>query len=307
MDQFALAPDVQSLITLRNQLQQTWLKWQFVAHFHFGPVEDEELRPFLNNFPVFSQRVEQTLDSSSYNLSDPYYAYSRGFPAIEYLVYGTDTNSSQTIDRFTTDSKASQRLQLAANIIDLIQLKANNVYEAWTPTMGNYRQTFISNLGVSNGSSISLLVNAFNQSYEYIKNNRLGNPVGAKTGYFADPNTVEALYSKESLPLLLNAVATSRFLFEGGTDALGLDDFLDATNAQKGGMLLSSLIKTQYSMITDGLTQVNNSLYELVLNDPSTSQAIYADIQNMVIYLKTDLPAALCISIVYNDNVDDGD
>ena len=104
MDQFALAPDVQSLITLRNQLQQTWLKWQFVAHFHFGPVEDEELRPFLNNFPVFSQRVEQTLDSSSYNLSDPYYAYSRGFPAIEYLVYGTDTNSSQTIDRFTTDS-----------------------------------------------------------------------------------------------------------------------------------------------------------------------------------------------------------
>ncbi len=307
MDQFTQSPDQQRFTILRNQFQQCWLKWQFVAHFEFGPASDENLRSFMNNFPVFSDRIDQTLDSTSYDLSNEYYSFTRGFPALDYLLYGTDSNAQQSILKFTTDPKAPQRMQLTAQITDLIQQKANSVYEAWAPTFGNYRQTFISNLGVSNGSSISLLVNAFNQSYEYIKNNRMGNPVGAKTGYVTNPSSVEAFYSRTSLSLLSNAVESSRFVFEGGIDAPGLDDFLNATNAQKGGTLLTSLIKTQYSMISDRLTQTNSSLYDLVVNDPTSSQALYADIQNMVIYLKTDLPAALCISIVYNDNVDDGD
>jgi hypothetical protein len=33
----------------------------------------------------------------------------------------------------------------------------------------------------------------------------------------------------------------------------------------------------------------------------------YGHAQNQVIYLKTDLPSVLCISITYIDNTDDGD
>ena len=238
MDQFIQSPDLQRFITLRNQMQQTWLKWQFVSHLEFGPAADEELASFMNNFPVFSDRLDQILDSSSYDLTNNYYAYTRGFPALDYLLYGTDTSASQRLIQFTTDAKSGQRIQLCSSIITLIQQKANSVYEAWSPNFGNYRATFISNLGVSTGSSISQLVNAFNQSYERIKNNRMGNPVGAKVGYLANPEAVEALYSRSSLALLINAVETSRFLFEGGLDAPGLDDFLNATNAQKGGTLL---------------------------------------------------------------------
>ena len=96
-------------------------------------------------------------------------------------------------------------------------------------------------------------------------------------------------------------------MFEGA-GGIGLDDYLQATSAQKGSEDLHALINKQYDLIETQLNGLKpSSWYTALTSNPTATQAASAAAQNQVVLMKTDLPAALCISIVYVDVVNDGD
>lgn len=309
---FTNNPSINTLTTLRNSLKTAWTTWQMAMIFEFGPAETEELRSYMNNYPVFVTRLNDAVTSGSYDLSSQTHSYTRGFPTVEYLLYGTGTTDSDIINQYTTDAEANNRKQFLKDVTALIKQKANAVHDAWKATGANYLNTFTSTEGVANGKPLSNLVNQLNQSYELVKNNKLGTPISAKQGYVPLlPKNVEAYYSRQSLELAIAALQASKKVFLGisnGSDGVGLDNYLAASAAKKGSEDLHTVIETQYDLAITSLTDLQpSSLYDAINNNIAGVKAAYAAAQNQVVNTKTDLPSALCISITYIDNVDDGD
>ena len=165
-------------------------------------------------------------------IRDRSYSYARRFPALDYLLYGNDSSSIKIIQSFTSDSLATNRISYLNDVAQQIKEKAALVAFGWSPTGGNYLNSFTSNESIASGAPLSDLINQLNLNYEFIKNNKLGIPISAKTSYIPLlPENVEAYFSRRSLELAITAIEASRELFMGnaGSDSIGLDDFLMST------------------------------------------------------------------------------
>lgn len=313
---FLAAPSVSTLTATRIQFKQAWLAWQTAAIFEFGPADLEDLRSYCNNFPANLVRIRDGISTGTYDLNTPAYSFGRGFPALDYLLHGENMTDAAVVDWYTTDAEASNRQQYLRDVLSLLKQKITTVHNAWSATGGNYINTFTTTEGVANGKPLSDLVNQWNKNAELIKNNRLGDPISAKTGYVPLlPDNVEAFYSKYSLELVTKAVEAQQAVFLGSTffantveNGVGLDDYLEATGAKKGDKSLAVFINEQYTSTLAALQALQPSnLHDAINNNLNGVKAAYATAQNQVVATKTDLPAALCVSITYIDNVDDGD
>jgi len=309
---FTANPTTSNLTTLRNQLQQIWLTWQTAGIFEFGPAATEELRSYMDNFPAFTVRMDTAIVTGTYDLTTETYSYTRGFPALDYLLYGIGATASDIVNQYTTDANATNRKQYLKDVTALILLKANTVNDAWKATGGNYLGTFVGTEGVANGKPLSDLVNQLNQGYEQFKNNKLMMPISAITSYIPLlPQNVEAYYSRTSLDLAIEAVTAVKNVFLGytnGADNIGLDDYLIAVEAKKNNANLHTLIIDQYDLAISTLNDLKpSSLHDAINNNLNGVKAAYAAAQNQMVMTKTNMPSALCISITYIDNVDDGD
>jgi predicted lipoprotein len=309
---FCNTPNTTTLVGVRSAFQTAWLQWQETAIFEFGPAETEQLRSFMNNFPVFVTRLDEAINSGLYDLNNESYSYTRGFPALDYLLYGTDTSTSAVLNLLSTDANSANRKQYLLDVCNLISSKATSVHDAWKTDGANYLFEFTSTDGIANGKPLSNLVNQLNKAYELIKNNKLGIPISAKTGYLPLlPQNVEAYYSRNSLNLAVAAVEACKKVFMGNAspgDSTGLDNYLKASGAQKGNEDLHLAILNQYDLALSSLANLQaNSLHDAIQNDVENVKVAYAAAQNQMVQTKTDMPAALCISITYIDLVDDGD
>lgn len=305
-------PTTATLTTARTKFQTAWMTWQTAAIFEFGPAETEELRNYMSNFPVFVNRLNTAITSGSYDLTSETYSFTRGFPAVDYLLYGVAADDNAIINMYTSNGDAANRKQFLQDVVDLIVQKSNAVNDAWKATGANYLNTFTTTEGTANGKPLSDLVNQLNHNYELIKNDKLGTPISAKTGYVPLlPANVEAYYSRQSLELAIEAIQAIKDVFTGtvnGTNGLGLDDYLEATGVTKGADPLQTVIINQYDLILTELNKLKPStLHDAVTNNTEGVKTAYAVAQNQVVNTKTDMPAALCISITYIDKVDDGD
>jgi len=303
VNSFATTPSQQTLDSARTAYRNAGLIWQKAMIFEFGPAETHQLRASLNNFPVFEGRLEFAAQGGNYNLEIDSFSYTKGFPAIDYLLYAGASDDAGLIALFGTDSNAQRRRQFLLDVMAQIKSKTDAVHSGWA----TYKNTFIGTTGLATGSPLSLLVNQLNENYELFKNNKLGNPIGAKVSYIASPNKVEAKHSGLSLDFALASLYATYEVFTG-KEGSGLDDFIAATGAEKEGQPLQNVIINQFNSIATSLEDLRSeSLYNSILNNFNAVKTTYGQAQNQVIYLKTDMPSVLCISISYVDNTDDGD
>ncbi len=299
-------PSEINLAILRSAWLSAYLSWQTAAPYEFGPAEEVFLRMSVNNFPLDTLAVQANLQSGTYNFDQPD-AFDKGFPALDYLLYGTGLNDAAIVARFTGTDGSKYRDYLAAVVAD-IQERVNHTYNGWN---SGYRETFTGNTGTAAGTSLSLIINGFNQNYELIKREKLGVPSGVLTLGFANPDKVEAYYSGESLALAIRALEASEDLYLGrsasGTNGAGLDDYLIAANALKGGVPLDQLIKDQFATAINTLKSVEAPLSETVQNDQQSVINAYNEVTKQLVNIKTDMPSVLCVSITYIDNPSDSD
>ena len=300
---FTASPNQQSLDAARVAYRNAGMIWQKAMIFEFGPAENVQLRASLNNFPVFEGRLEYAAQGGNYNLEIDSFSFAKGFPAIDYLLYAGAANDAAIIALFDTDANAQNRKNFLTAVMAQIKSKTDAVHSGWA----TYKPTFIATTGVATGSPISLLVNQLNQNYELFKNNKLGNPIGAKVSYIASPDKVEAKHSGLSLDFALASLYGTYELFMG-KDGSGFDDYIAASGAEKDGQPLQNVIINQFNTIASSLEALRpETLNGAIQTNFNAVKTAYGHAQNQVIYLKTDLPSVLCISITYIDNTDDGD
>lgn len=303
IENFVSSPSQNSLENARVAYRNAGLIWQRAMIFEFGPAETHQLRATLNNFPVFENRLEYAVQSGDYNLEIDSFSFTRGFPAIDYLLFAGAADDAGMLKLFNTHGDAQNRKDFLSDVMTQIKTKTDAVHNGW----GSYKATFTSTIGVATGSPVSILVNQLNQNYELFKNNKLGNPVGAKVSYIAAPDKVEAKHSSLSLDFALASLYGTYELFLG-KDGSGFDDYIAASGVEKDGIPLQNVIIQQFNRMAESLESLKPaSLYTAIQNNFNEVKTAYGHAQNQVIFLKTDMPSVLCISITYIDNTDDGD
>ncbi|MCB0397819.1 MAG: imelysin family protein [Flavobacteriales bacterium] len=305
---FTGAPDSSRLIALRQAFKDVYVSWQYVSPFEFGPAEQVLLRTNINTFPTDTTQISANISAGTYDLSATANLDAKGFPALDFLLFGTGKTVQEMISLYTTDPQAANRITYLKDLSMEIHTLASQVYDQWTGS-GNYLNTFTSNDGTSVGSSTGLLVNQLNYDFEILKNYEIGIPSGKMSLGTPLPEKVQGYYSGFSMDLAQAHLSAFESIYLGkgnaGTNGLGLDDYLTLLKANYNGSMLSDAIQAQINKARTALAAIPDPLSDAVVNQSATVDAAYTELQKLLVLFKTDMPSALGILITYQDN--DGD
>ena len=307
---FNTNPNATNLTNVQTIFKNAYRAWEVCSVFQFGPADTEFLTTNCNTFPVDSNRVNTNINSGSYTLSAATNVSAKGFPGIDYLLFGTGINNTEILARYTTTSDAANRRQYLADISAEIKTNVSYVLNAWLPAGGNYIHTFVAATGTDVGSSTGQLVNQLDLDLDNLKNYKIAIPVGKQSGGTLYPNEVEAYYCGISSELLTLQVKGLQSLYLGksaaGIDGLGFDDYLIQIGAKASdGSDLNTSIKNQFTSAITKCQAMPDPLSTTVSSQTSLVNASYQELQKLLVLLKTDMPSALAILITYSDN--DGD
>jgi predicted lipoprotein len=296
---FNASPDSSGLEAVRIAFKQAFYSWETVTVFDFGPASDLVLTQSVDVFPTDTTQIKSNIaQGGNVNLDLAENVDAKGFPALDYLLY---SYGNSTLARFTSDASTRNYLQ---EITDDIASRANTVSSQWN----SYITTFINASGTDVGSSVGIMVNELVNSFEMLKNYKIGIPLGKQTGT-PFPNQTEAYYSGISVDLAVCHAQAVLNLYLGqsapGSNGTGFDDYLTFLNADYQGSSLSDAITSQLTKAVNALKAVPDPLSQAIVNDPSTVNAAYTELQKAVPLLKADMPSAMGVLITFPDN--DGD
>lgn len=297
-----------NLTLLRQHFINTYKAYQWASTFEFGQAEIDVFRANLNTFPCDTAQINSNIASGIYDLNTVSNIDAKGFPAIDFLLYRNNQNDSYIVSLFNSYANANAKTYLT-DLITEMQNKTTTIYNAWKNDGGNYISTFQSNTGSDVGGSIGMLVNQLNFDFEILKNARIGIPLGKQTLGIPLPEKTEAYYSGISLELINEHIQSIENIYLGrskqGNDGLGLDDYLTHINARYGAGSLNDAIKSKFNSAKTKLALIPPTLSQAVVSNPSIVDNAYAELQQLIVLLKVDMPSALGVLITYQDN--DGD
>lgn len=295
----------ENLEAVRTQLKTTRLAWQRCSFYQIGPAETHGLSSVSNLFPIDVNQIERNIEEGNYDLAQTSNFDARGLPAIAYLVHGESGLNDEAV---LISLENTDRKTYLSDITSLMASTANTTLAAWKADGGNYLAQFTSSdaLGVSVGSSVAQLINAFLQYYERnIRDGKVGIPVGIRSLGVAIPENVEAFYAGYSLELLRESIVSMREMYNGGT-GVGFDDYLIALEAvSTNNDDLAAEIDDQFARIIAAIDAVADPLEEAIVNDKVSVEQIFAEMQALATLMKTDMSSQIGIGITYQDS--DGD
>ena len=305
VEAFTAAPDMDGMNSLRNSWLDAYMAWQKVSMFEIGPAEASTLRDFTNIFPTDTQLIEQHIANPSYNLELPSTRAAQGFPALDYLLYGSAASDTEIVQRYQSESALRDYLSL---LVKRLNQLTSDVVETWE---NGYRDTFVNNDGSSASSSVNKLTNDFMFYYE--KALRAGK-IGIPAGVFSNSplsDRVEGLYSRTySRDLFLTSLQASKDFFngiyyDGNSQGQSLKSYLDFMNSVSNGENLGDLINNQLDSALRQGNMLGADLFEEVETSNVNMLRTYDELQKNVILMKVDMFQALSIQVDFVDA--DGD
>ena len=139
----------------------------------------------------------------------------------------------------------------------------------------------------------------------YIRDGKIGIPLGVRSLGVAKPETVEAYYYDYSIELFQESIIKFQHTFNGnseeGMEGLGLDDYLK----NEGGAEIAKSINTSLDITLSKSNQLSGPLSSEVISNKTQVEQVYAELQKTIVLLKVEMPSALSILINYQDT--DGD
>lgn len=289
--------------TVKQKLHTACLKYQIISPYEFGPAETVIVRMNFNVFPTDTPQVKSNISSGVYNLDAVSNLDAKGFPSLDYLFYGNNQSEAAMIQLFVN---SPNRKQYVTDVLNDMATKLNTVIASWN---NSYRGTFVNSLGTDVGSSIGFLVNQLNFELDYLKNSKIGIPLGKKSLGIPLPEKCEAYYGAQSLQYAMETLLAIENVYLGrspsGNNGQGFDDYLVHLGAQYNGGSLNDAINTQFAVCKTKLNAIANPLSSQVTANPSVVDAAYVELVKLLVLLKTDMPSNLGVIITYQDG--DGD
>jgi predicted lipoprotein len=307
VDLFVAQTTTEQLLSLKNAWVNAYAKWQFVKAYNLGPAAPQGFQKSLleeiATFPVSESKIDQLLSSGNFNLND-FNRDSRGYLAVEYLIYGNiNQNATEVLELFNNQQHRKNYLLACANHI---KSKLNEVLVQWNTS---YKPIFLSNIGTDVGSSTSILYNEFIKSFESIKNFKIELPLGKRPGQTkAEPQLVEAYYSGLSIYFLKLHLQYMQQIYFGsalsGNKELGFKHYLETVTGGKE-LVETTLIQWDNVLKAAELLTDNTPLSQLVVDNPESVETLRMELQKHTRFFKSDMSSLLGIAITFSSG--DGD
>lgn len=301
---FTQTPDEAGLAELRTAWLDAYVAYQYVALYDFGKASLLYLKLSANTYPTDVTGIEDNIASGSYNLGTQIQFSRQGFPAIDYLIYGTGTDN-EIIASYSNQATADYLNAIIAQLKSIAEQVTND----WN---GAYRDTYVNNNSTSVSSSVNITTNNFIKNFEKdVRSGKVGIPAGVFSNGVTYADKVEAYYKNDISKTLLTAgiKAQQDFFngkaFNGTTTGASLKSALDVVNAVRDGQNLSTIINNQFGTINTAVSALNESFSNQITEDNNKMLTAYDAMQQNVVYLKLDMMQALNITIDYVDG--DGD
>jgi hypothetical protein len=293
---FKSDPTNANLNEVKMHWKASYLTWQTLKIFDFGPIRNIGFKSATGTYPVDPAKVESNINSASYNLAAASNLDAIGLNALDYLFY-----NSNALTEFQNNAAYADYTE---EVIRKIYNETQAVVNGWTA----YKAEFDASTGTSSTSAFSELVNEFNRDYELAKTAKIGIPIGKANLGLSNPEYVEARYSGISFELLVESIKALKATYNGkglikGSNGLGFSDYL--LNLEKSN--LDDIINQKFDVIQSNAEGFTMTLEEAI-NDPGMQNQLdelYLHLQQQVVNIKTDMTAAFGVLITYQDN--DGD
>jgi len=302
---FVSSPD--DLSEVRKAWTEAYTVWQRVSMFEIGPAEVVDLRLNVNIYPTNIDLLESNVTNGDYNLALASNRAAKGFPAIDYLLYGLGEDDAEILAVYTGSNAALYRQYLSDIVVDIKNL-SSEVLSQW---QGDYRDTFVNNDGASATASVDRFVNDYIFYFEkFLRAGKMGIPGGVFSGN-VEPNNLETLYEGTlSKSLFLEGLDASQDFFNGvsynGTSqGESLNTYLVTLNSVKNGVALHSIINESFDTTRASVNSLESFKTELENTPPINFLEAYDDVQRIVPLLKVDMVSAMSIRIDFADA--DGD
>lgn len=303
IQKFANESNEPNLIAAQTAWEDAYTIWQHCNAFNFGPAEFPVFGTLNENigiFPVNTTKIEDNIKNNSLSF-DNFFRDTRGFLALDYLLFDLENNSKVLTKYGTT---ATVRKQYLKNVSADIKKKVDEVNTGWA----TYTSTFTANNGTDAGSSTSYLYNEFIKSFESIKNFKVTLPAGKRVGQTkAEPEKVEAYYSGKSVKFMKEHLKAIENIWAGrtmdGKDGVGFEEYLSTVT---GGSALIVSTKTQLATVNTALNAIpNDRLSATIQSKISLVETLGNELQKQTRYYKSDMSSLLGIAITFSSG--DGD
>jgi len=300
---FNETPSIENLQALRGQWLDSYMAWQHVSLFDIGKADEIDFREKTNLYPTNTEAIEINIASSSINLDLPSTFDQQGFPAIDYLLHLPNMDDETLVSMYQGIDGQGRREYLSS-LISILVNNCSMILADWNQK----RTEWILDAGNTATSLVNLLVNDYILHYEkYIRTAKVGIPAGVFSNNVL-PATTEAFFSKEnSKTLLIEALRASKNFFIGmhETNGTGIEDYLDHLYLESGGTDVKNLILSQYGIIFESLMNVGDNFSTQVQSDNVAMLGLFDAMQELVVFIKTDMTARLNVRIDFVDT--DGD
>ncbi|NQW29744.1 MAG: imelysin family protein [Ignavibacteria bacterium] len=290
---FSLSPNEKNLLDAQSAWKATFVAWQNVSIFDFGPAESlfGHASADLATFPASPLKIESFIVAADTSL-DNYDRDARGILGLEYLLF--HTSAPIIVQEYLAQPSRSAYVRAVAA---RVYSECSRLLNTWKESYG---ANFIANNGTDAGSSTSLLFNNLNISFEALKNYKLALPMGRRAGQSAaEPTKVEAFYSTNSIIGIKNHFATIELVWERG--------FADYLLHVVSGERVSTETREQFQRVDSVLATIGNeeNLSSLISQNDSRLEALFMEMQKLTRFLKSEASSVLGISITYSSG--DGD
>ena len=302
---FNETPNLDNLKLVREKWLDAYKSWQHVEMFNLGKAEETYFQSKMNVYPSDKERIERNLTNETYNLDNPNNNDAQGFPALDYMLYGSDESDEKIVDKYLLENKKYNTY--LSSLIDKMVSNTSVVVNDWNQN----KDTYINSTENTSTSSINKITNDFIYYYEKLfRANKIGIPAGVFSGSKL-PDRVEGYYSKiYSKDLALEAMSAIENFFVGkkynsGEKGESLESYLNFLNSEKNGTSLSKSITDQFKVAKETIDKLNNDFASQVNEDNNKMLVAYDEIQKGVVFMKTNMLQSLSISVDYVDA--DGD
>jgi uncharacterized protein len=308
IESFCTDPTQSTLDAARAALMEAMAQWQRVNTFDFGPAENlfGDLSTEVATFPTNPSAIEQKISAGTWSMTG-LDRDARGWNAVDYLLYASNSSGDASILRAFSGEQGSQRAAYLIDVAKKIEAEIRQVSTAWS---SGYRDDFVQRNGTDAGSGTSDLVNNLAMSFEHIKNDKIGIPAGLRAGQSRpEPQRVEAYYSGRSMELARRQFEAVREIWEGrpaGSTAPAFRSLRSYLETVPGGQRLVEETRIQCDAVQRAFDATgDSSLAALCQASDPRIEALHTELQKLTRFFKSELSSLLGIAITYSSG--DGD
>ena len=305
---FADHPTLEAQNAALIAFSQSYVRYEYVEAFNFGPAGTAQLDYYLNfsggfdysftedgvlaGYTVDSISIENNIATGNYDLTtyNRNNFYSQGYPALNYLLFGPNA-----IEKFgnNTASRAKYLKDVAHRMKELV----DKVVTDWS----TYRSSFVANTKSDVGSPIGNMVNMLAYQMDMMKGPRIGWPFGKQSNGIVFASKSEGYFAGIGSQLARANIRSLKNVYVGGSGSKGISAYLVSLKKET----LNTDVLAQFDIVIAKLDAIPDPLSESFTSDANKVEDAYKEIQKLLTLLKTDVSSALGVQISFMDN--DGD